>query len=165
MKRLSRILLMALMAVATVGFVACKKENTGTTANTDNPGDTGSLTYETLERTEWEGSYATTTQTPQGNMPVTLRWTIDFMADGKASVMLVLDSQAFYDTPIEWESEYTYDPATGNGVMSDENLDSVTFTTDAVNRTITAELVIKTQHEEDGPVYSYGGVTTLHQTL
>lgn len=150
-----------LMATATIGMFSCGKEDSdsGTSGHPDIP------SYETLERTEWEGSYTTTTQTPQGSMPVTLRWTIDFMGDGKAGVMLMLDSQAFYDTPIEWESEYTYDLATGNGTLSDENLGSTTFATDAVNRTMTAELILMTQHEEDGPVYSYGGMTTLYQTL
>ena len=41
---------------------------------------------------------------------------------------------------------------------------TVEFTTDAVNRTLTADLVVYVQHEENGEGIPYGGTTTLHQT-
>lgn len=122
-------------------------------------------TFETLEHTEWEGFYSTTAQTQYGPMALSIRWTLDFLSNGQASVMMVFDSQAFDDTPYEWSSAYTYDPATGTGVLSDKNLNNVSFSVDAVNRTLTADLVIYVQHEEGGETIPYGGTTILHQTL
>lgn len=163
MKRIARIMFVAAMAVATVGFASCgDEENTGNTPGNQPVPETP--VYETLERTEWEGSYSTTTQTQYGAMALTIRWTLDFLAGGQASVMMVFDSQAFDNTPYDWSSTYTYDPATGKGVLTDENLGTVNFTVDAVNRTLTADLVVYVQHEEGGEGIPYGGTTTLHQT-
>lgn len=166
LKKIFKFMMVALMATATVGMVSCDKDDTndnqGNQLGIDNPDVTP--TYETLERTEWEGTYNTTTQTQYGPMALTIRWTLDFLANGQASVMMVFESQAFDNTPYDWTSTYTYDPATGTGVLTDESLGSVSFTTDAVNRTLTANLVIYVQHEEGSDGVSYGGVTTLHQT-
>ncbi len=160
MKRFFRTILVALMSATLVTLTSCNPEER------PNPGDvpTNPPTYSTLERTEWEGAFSTTTQTSQGNMALIIRWTLDFLANGQASVMMVFESQAFDNTPFDWTSSYTYDPATGNGVLTDENLGTVNFSVDAVNRTMTADLIIYVQHEEGGSTVGYGGTTTLHQT-
>lgn len=163
MKKIARMMFVAAMAIATVGFVSCdKEENNVNNSSSQNGSETP--TYETLERTEWEGSYSTTTQTQQGTMALTIRWTLDFLANGQASVMMVFESQAFDNTPYDWTSTYSYDAATGKGTITDDNLGTVEFTTDAVNRTMIADLVIYVQHEEGGTEIPYGGTTTLHQT-
>ncbi|MBR1550361.1 MAG: hypothetical protein IJ634_06960 [Bacteroidales bacterium] len=159
MKKFFKYMFVALMATATLGFAACSDDDKdNTVSGSDLP------TYESLEGTQWEGSYTTTTQTPQGTMPLSIRWTLNFLANGRASVMFIFDSQAFDNTPYDWSSTYTYNPSTGTGKLSDEYLGDVNFTTDAINRTLTANLVIYVQHEEGDSGYPYGGETTLHQT-
>ena len=86
MKNMIRLFMAGMIAVATIGLVSCEKEP----ANNNQPSgntDPTELVYETLVGTEWEGTYATTTQTQYGTVPCTIHWTVDFLRDGKGEVM------------------------------------------------------------------------------
>lgn len=97
MKKVFRLMMMAMMAVATMGFVACEKDNDnnsgqqgGGTTPVEEP------TYETLERTEWEGVYSTYDQTPGYTQNyLNIHWTIDFLSNGEGMIMFYLESPGY----------------------------------------------------------------------
>jgi hypothetical protein len=161
MKNIIRLFMASMMALATIGFASCEKEP----ANNNQPGgDTtpAEPVYETLVGTEWEGTYSTTTQTQYGAVPCTIHWTVDFLRDGRGEVMFWLESQAFDSDQYSWQMTYTYDGHNA-GVITDED-GSWPFTCDPYNRTMNVTLQFRTQHEEGGQMFTYGGPTTLHQT-
>lgn len=162
MKRIFKYMFVALMATATFGFAACSDDDN----NSNNPNNPDMPSYESLAGTEWEGVYNTVLQGyPYGAPQLLLRWTIDFRENGQCPMMVVFDSPNIEDTPTEWTSGYTYDPATMTGQILDDEMDNPTFVLDPINRTITINLVFYAQHEENGPMYEYGGETTLHQVM
>ena len=89
MKKVFRLMMMAMMAVATMGFVACEKDNDNNNGGQQGGGTTPveEPTYETLERTEWEGVYSTYDQTPGYTQNyLNIHWTIDFLSNGEGNV-------------------------------------------------------------------------------
>jgi len=168
MKQVFRALLACLVTVSMLGLASCEKEPAN--QGNENGGNTVSdLYYETLEGTEWEGTYATTTQTQYGVYPVTIHWTVDFLKDGKGEVMFWQESQAYGPDTYSWKMTYTYDGKNA-GVISDGmgewpvNGDNQwSFTCDPYNRTLQVPLLFEVQHVQDGPIVTYGGLTTLHQ--
>ena len=161
MKNIIRFFMLGMIAAATIGFVACEKDP----ANNNQPNDSTNpteLVYETLVGTEWEGTFATTTQTQYGTVPCTIHWTVDFLRDGKGEVMFWIESRAFDADQYSWEMTYTYDGHNA-GVITDSD-GNWPFTCDPYNRTMNVTLQFQTQHEEGGQMFTYGGPTTLHQT-
>lgn len=168
MKHLTKLFTMCAVAMAAICFSACEKEpsNPGNGNGNNTPTE---LFYETLEGTEWEGEYATTTQTQYGVYPVTIHWTVDFLKDGRGEVMFRQISQAYDPDTYSWQMTYTYDgkntgvisDGMGEWPMSGEN--KWDFTCDPYNRTLQVTLQFEAQHVEDGPIVTYGGPTTLHQ--
>ena len=153
--------MLGMMLLATTAFVACEKEP-ATNENPSGGTDVTELVYETLVGTEWEGTYATTTQTQYGPVPCTIHWTVDFLNDGRGEVMFWMESQAFDADQYSWQMTYTYDGHNA-GVISDDD-GEWPFTCDPYNRTMNVTLQFQTQHEEGGAIFTYGGPTTLHQT-
>ncbi len=159
MKKRFKILVMAMVSVSCMCVTSC--ERTPVTPEPE-PEPIVEPTYETLVGTEWEGTYATYDQYPgYTSNPLTIHWTVDFLKDGKGEVMFWLESQNYDPDPYSWEFTYTFE--NNAGVISDEFGDKP-FTCDPYNRTIDLNLTVSFQNEEDGPVYTYGGPVTLHQT-
>lgn len=166
MKRVLKTLALAAVAM-TMLFTSCQKEKvTPTEGGTTPP---AIPVFETIEGTEWEGTFYTTTQTQYGLYPVTIHWTVDFLSNGEGEVMMWQESQAYDPDKYTWKMTYTYE---GNnaGVITDgfgewpvEGDNQYPFTLDAVNRTLEVMLQFEVQHVADGPIITYGGLTTLHQ--
>lgn len=157
MKQIIRLMMVAVMAMATVGFAACERVN-------DDPqgGQTPvEPTYETLAGTEWEGTYATYDQYPgYTSVPITIHWTVDFLQDGRGEIMYWFESQAYDPDTYSWQMSYTF--ANNAGVITDAD-GTTAFTCDPYNRTMDLTLTVGVQYEEGGTVYTYGGPVTLHQ--
>ncbi len=158
MKKFFKLMMVAMMAMATVGLVACEDDNGGQPGPVDEP------SYETLVGTEWEGVFATRDQAPGYTQnPLNIHWTIDFLKDGKGELMFWLESPGYDPDPYTFPITYTYD---GDGVGKIdpwEYGDAGSFFADPYNRT----LVVKNLTVEIGETaesgYTYGGETTLHQ--
>jgi len=167
MKSILRFFMAGTMALAMIGFASCEKEKVTPAGDTTDP--TGPQPYATLDGTEWEGEFYTSTQTQYGSYPVTIHWTVDFIRDGEGEVMFWQQSQAYDPDQYSWKMTYTYDGNNG-GVISDghgewpiEGESQWPYTVDPVNRTLQVMLQFDVQHVQDGPIITYGGLTTLHQ--
>lgn len=159
MKNIFRLFAVAVISLCFMGLTACKKEKTEPVTPGTNPGE--ELYYETLVGTEWEGTYQTTTQTQYGAYPVTIHWTVDFLQDGNGEVMFWMESSAFDPDQYSYTFNYTYDGKNAGEITDADG--QWPFTCDPYNRTMQVTLQFQTQHVEDGPLYTYGGPTTLHQ--
>ena len=159
MKKSFKILSSFVLLASLLCFAACEKDD-----EKENPGINEA--YATLEGTSWEGTYVTTINSGYGSNPFNITWTLDFNENSEGFVMLDLDSPAIDHTTVEGDLTYTYDGKSG-GVLRYAILDNdkieVNYTVDAINRTLTAELTFEARHEENGPFFTYGGKTTLHQ--
>ena len=159
MKRNVRILVVAMLAMSMMVLAGCKRDPVEPEPT---PQPVEEPTYETLEGTEWEGAYATHDQYPDyTSTPLTIHWTVDFLNDGRGEVMFWFESENYDPDPYSWEFTYTFED--NQGVISDDSGDKP-FICDPYNRTMSLNLTVSLQNEEDGPVYTYGGPVTLHQT-
>lgn len=148
----------AVIAFSMLGFVAC--ERTPVTPE-PTPDPITEPTYETLEGTEWEGTYATYDQYPgYEGVPITIHWTVDFLKNRKGEVMFWFESQAYDPDQYTWAMTYTFN--NNKGVITDENGETP-FICDPYNRTMNLDLKITVQYEDGGDGYTYGGPVTLHQ--
>jgi|GEM_PF-819654 len=167
MKKFFKLMAVAVLTTSMLFVASCKKEKVTPTEGGSTP--PAIPTYETLEGTEWEGTYNTTTQTQYGTYPVVIHWTVDFLANGEGEVMMWQESQAYDPDQYTWRMTYSYDGNSG-GVVSDgfgewpvDGDNNYPYTVDAVNRTLELNLQFEVQHVADGPIITYGGPTTLHQ--
>ena len=150
-----------MLAVSMLGLASCKKEHV-TPVGGETP-EQPELVYETLENTEWEGTFSTHGQAAgHTNASMIFHWTVDFLKDGKGEVMFWIESPDVDPEEFSWEMTYTYNGNNTGVLIDDEGEHPITL--DPYNRTMKVELLVGIQHEEDGPGYTYGGLTTLHQT-
>lgn len=178
MKNIMNLVVTGVLAVSMLGFTSCQKDdNDGKTPEqtnsvdntTPNGGETpeqNDLVYQTLVGTEWEGRFATYGQEAgYTNIPITIHWTVDFLRDGKGEVMFYFESELFDNTPYTLDMTYNYDGNNAGTLKSEDlNDENLPFTIDPYNRTMNVELTVNLQHAENGPIFTYGGRTTLHQT-
>lgn len=165
MKKIFRLMMVAMMAVAAVGLSACDKENDNAAGGQQGGGTTETEpTYETLVGTEWEGVYATYDQMPGYTQNyLNIHWTIDFFSDGKGEIVFWLESPGYDADPYTFEMTYTYD-GNGKGHISPwEYGDAGDFVADPYNRTLTVQHLTLEIGETEESGYTYGGSTTLHQ--
>ena len=161
MRNILKLIVAGVLAVSMLGLASCKKEKI-TPEGGETPEQTD-LVYETLVGTEWEGSFATHGQEAgYTSIPITIHWTVDFLQNGQGEVMFWFESELFDNTPYSLDMSYTYDGNNAGIVLESES--EHPFTIDPYNRTMSLDLTVNLQHAEDGPVFTYGGLTTLHQT-
>ena len=166
MKKVFRLMMMAMMAVATMGFVACEKDNDNNNSGQQGGGTTPveEPTYETLERTEWEGVYSTYDQTPGYTQNyLNIHWTIDFLSDGQGEIMFYLESPGYDPDTYTFPMTYTYDGVNSGTISNWEYGTAGNFTVDPYNRALVIENLTLEIGETEDAGYTYGGVTTLHQ--
>lgn len=166
MKKVFRLMMMAMMAVATMGFVACEKDNDNKNSGQQGGGTTPveEPTYETLERTEWEGVYSTYDQTPGYTQNyLNIHWTIDFLSNGEGMIMFYLESPGYDPDTYEFPMTYTYDGVNSGVISNWEYGTAGNFTVDPYNRVLVVENLTLEIGETEDAGYTYGGVTTLHQ--
>lgn len=167
MKKVFRLMMMAMMAVATMGFVACEKDNDN--SNSGNGQQGGDPTpempsYATLERTEWEGVFSTYDQTPGYTQNyLNIHWTIDFLSDGQGEIMFYLESPGYDPDTYTFPMTYTYDGVNSGTISNWEYGTAGNFTVDPYNRALVIENLTLEIGETEDAGYTYGGVTTLHQ--
>lgn len=165
MKKIFRMMTVATVAVAMMGFVACEKDNDN--IGGQQGGDTPSVdpTYETLVGTEWEGIYFTYDQTPgYTQYSITIHWTLDFLADGQGEIMFWFESQAYDADAYTASMTYTFDAASATGSIAEWEYGSGgNFIVDPYNRTLVIDNLSIAMGENESSVYIYGGNTVFHQ--
>lgn len=156
---MKRTLLILIMAFATLLYAGCEKE----------PAPAGNTTPEeptTLDilHTSWQGVYNGTVQHPQaGAVPCVLTWTIDFVDESKASIMLEMVTGGQPQQPQEMTCSYTYDGRHGTLISMEEGeTQSDPFEVDPINRSFTIDLRITTGFSQENPQV-VGGPTTFRQ--
>ena len=160
MKQIFKYFAMVAVAVATLGMVSCGDDNNDPG---NNGGGNGELpTYTTMEGTSWEGTYATTTNDGYQTYPMIIHWALDFVSPKNGEIMVWFESQAFDPTTFTGDFTYTYD-GKNKGHIDTDFFTPDDFTVDAVNKTMEMSLIIHLIHEQNGPEFPYGGMTTLHQ--
>lgn len=156
MKKLATSLLASLMLFSALSLSACGKDDTDEGTQQPTPPST---VYESLEGTEWEGTFADVIQSNYGQFDAILHWTIDFRANGQGDLMLWIDCQATDNDIDTYDITYTYN-GDNTGTLAING--GQPFVIDPYNRTMTTTLTFNAEFES-GVTSTLGGETVLHQ--
>lgn len=98
---MKKLLLLTMMAIATISFSSCEKEPAAN--NPDNPSTPDIPTTLDIVRTSWQGVYSGTVVHPQaGTLPCVLTWTIDFVDETNVSILLEMVTGGQTQQPQAW---------------------------------------------------------------
>lgn len=153
MKRIA----LLLMAALTFGFSSCSDDEK-TTVQQPEPDAID------MVNTTWVGYYNDYMVHPQaGQVPVHLKWTVDFNENNVAEVFLEADADGQQQAPQSFSFNYSIDGLNGTFYYDDgQQTAEDHFVINPYNRSFDWELVVPMGFSAEDP-QQVGGVTTFHQ--
>ena len=157
MKKIAFLMMTAVVLV----LAGCGKDDKDN--NTPAGGEEIPTTFD-IEGTSWVGYYNDYITHPQaGQVPVHLKWTLDFNEGGQAEFYLEADADGQQQSPQTMAVTYTYEGLSGVIIYDEGGTHAEDpFTVDPVNLTFELELIVPMGFSAEEPQYA-GGVTTFHQ--